>query len=113
MHAYSVRINPAGRDDPLWRTVDPENGAAFLTDMIVFAEDPDDARHYLDATFLATGYSPTRPPLRDTGTPWDIPDLVLIDPAPHLDPVAQLAGHNHVTRRKGFLSNPKHDPLRG
>jgi hypothetical protein len=111
MHAYSVRINPARRQDPMWRAVDPENGADFVKDMVVFAESSEDARRYLDATFLATGFSPDKPPLRDTGTPWHEPGLVRIEPAPEFDPLAQAAGHNHVARRAGLLSNPKRDPL--
>ncbi|WP_395675576.1 hypothetical protein [Inquilinus sp.] len=113
MRAYSIRINPDRRQDPLWRVVDPENGADFVKDMIVFADDPDDARRYLDATLLATGFSPDRPPLRDTGSPWQEPDLVRIEAAPEFDSVARLAGHNHVARRKGLLSNPRPDPLLG
>lgn len=113
MHAYTVQINPARRGDPLWRAVDPDNGADFLPDMVVFAEDPEDARRYLDATLLATGFSPDRPPLRDTGSPWQEPGLVRIEAAPEFDPVARLAGHNHVARRKGLLSNPRPDPLLG
>lgn len=113
MHAYSVRINPARRQDALWRAVDPENGADFLRDMIVFAEDPQDARRYLDATMLATGFAPDRPPLRDTGSPWHEPGLVQVEAAPEFDPVARLAGHNHVARRRGRLSNPRPDPLLG
>jgi hypothetical protein len=111
MHAYSVRINPARRRDPLWRAVDPENGADFVKDMVVFAESPEDARRYLDATFLATGFSPDKPPLRDTGSPWHEPDLVRIEPAPHHDAIARSAGQNHVAQREGLLSNPKRDPL--
>jgi hypothetical protein len=113
MHAYSVRINPARRQDPLWRTVDPENGADFVKDMVVFAESPEDARRHLDATFLATGFSPDKPPLRETVSPWREPELVRIEPAPEHDAIAQAAGHNHVARRKGLLSNPRPNPLLG
>ncbi|OWJ64967.1 hypothetical protein [Inquilinus limosus] len=112
MHAYSVRIVPAGRQAPLWRAVDPDNGADFMSDMIVFAEDPEDARRYLDATLLATGFAPDRPPLRGIGSPWQEPGLVRIEAAPEFDPVARLAGRNHVARHQGFLSNPTTDPLR-
>ncbi|MGO4126152.1 hypothetical protein AB4Z01_17250 [Inquilinus sp. YAF38] len=82
-----------------------------MKDMVVFAESPEDARRYLDATFLATGFSPGKPPLRDTGSPWHEPDLVRIEPAPDHDAIAQSAGHNHVAQREGLLSNPKRDPL--
>ncbi|MGK9235720.1 hypothetical protein KXS07_28665 [Inquilinus limosus] len=111
MHAYSVRINPARRQDPLWRAVDPENGADFLKDMLVFAEDEEDALRYLDRTFLATGFSPDKPPLRETGTPWHAPELVHIEAAPEFDPIARTAGRSHVARREGLLSNPNRDPL--
>lgn len=111
MHAYSVQINPARRRDPLWRAVDPDNAADFLKDMVVFAESEDDARRYLDATFLATGFSPDRPPLNETGTPWHASDLVRIEPAPDYDPIARTAGHSHMVRREGLLSNPNRDPL--
>ena len=111
MHAYSVRINPDRRRDPLWRTVDPENGADFVKDMVVFAESAEDACRYLDATLLATGFSPDKPALQETGSPWRDPGLVQIAPAPEFDPLARTAGHNHVARREGLLSNPKRDPL--
>ncbi|MGK9166102.1 hypothetical protein KXR53_07380 [Inquilinus limosus] len=111
MRAYSVRINPARRQDPLWRAVDPENGADFLKDMLVFAEDEEDALRYLDRTFLATGFSPEKPPLSRTGTPWHAPDLVRIEPAPEYDSIAQTAGHSHVAQRSGLLSNPNRNPL--
>jgi hypothetical protein len=111
MRAYSVRINPARRQDPLWRTVDPDNAADFLKDMLVFAESEEDARQYLDEAFLATGFSPGRPPLSETGTPWHAPDLVRIEPAPDYDPIARTAGRSHVAQRGGLLSNPNRDPL--
>jgi hypothetical protein len=111
MQAYSVRINPARRQDPLWRAVDPENGADFVKDMVVFAKSPEDARRYLDATFLATGFSPDKPPLRETVSTLLEPELVRIEPAPDYDAIAQAAGHNHVAQREGLLSNPKRDPL--
>jgi hypothetical protein len=112
MHAYSVRINPDRRRDPRWRAVDPENGADFVKDMVVFADSPEDARRYLDATFLATGFSPDKPPLRETSSPWHAPELVGIEPAPDYDAIARTARHaNHVAQREGLLSNPKRDPL--